>query len=194
MIFLFYYDILITTAKNEKEVREASLLRQQTEIQTESILALEKNYRAQRKSVHEYKHQLQTIHDLLESGQESVEQTRFLLEKIDRSNVGINFDPANLLYYNTADPRTFWNNFHDRIRAIHCKDACRPAYGERMGRETRLGDGETNFKELFRTLYAKGYRGPLTIEREIPAGAEQDNDIVYAVKLLKELKKEVKGE
>lgn len=59
-----------TMAKNEKEVREASLLRQQTEIQTESILALEKNYRAQRKSVHEYKHQLQTIHDLLESGQE----------------------------------------------------------------------------------------------------------------------------
>lgn len=59
-----------TMAKNEKEAREASLLRQQTEIQTESILALEKNYRAQRKSVHEYKHQLQTIHDLLESGQD----------------------------------------------------------------------------------------------------------------------------
>lgn len=59
-----------TMAKNEKEAREASLLRQQTEIQTESILALEKNYRAQRKSVHEHKHQLQTIHDLLESGQE----------------------------------------------------------------------------------------------------------------------------
>ena len=59
-----------TMAKNEKEAREASLLRQQTEIQTESILALEKNYRAQRKSVHEYKHQLQTIHDLLESGLE----------------------------------------------------------------------------------------------------------------------------
>lgn len=61
--------LIHTMAKNEKEAREASLLRQQTEIQTESILALEKNHRAQRKSVHEYKHQLQTIHDLLESGQ-----------------------------------------------------------------------------------------------------------------------------
>ncbi len=60
-----------TMAKNEKNARAASLLRQQTEIQTESILALEKNYRAQRKSVHEYKNQLQTIHDLLEQGDTS---------------------------------------------------------------------------------------------------------------------------
>lgn len=61
--------LIHTMAKHEKDAREASLLRQQTEIQTESILALEKNYRAQRKTVHEYKNQLQTIHDLLESGQ-----------------------------------------------------------------------------------------------------------------------------
>ncbi|MBO5306485.1 MAG: sugar phosphate isomerase/epimerase [Lentisphaeria bacterium] len=129
-----------------------------------------------------------------ETGMESSFTHKKLMEEIGEENQAINFDPANLLIYNQESPADFIENLGERIIHVHCKDACRPAYGERMGRETRLGDGETNFKELFRTLYAKGYRGPLTIEREIPAGAEQDNDIVYAVKLLKELKKEVKGE
>ena len=129
-----------------------------------------------------------------ETGMESSATHKKLMEDIGEENQGINFDPANLLIYNQEDPAQFIRELGDKIVHIHCKDARRPAYAERMGKETRLGDGETNFKELFRTLYSKGYRGPLTIEREIPAGVEQDNDIVYAVKLLENLKKEVKGE
>ena len=127
---------------------------------------------------------------LLESGQESVEQTRFLLEKIDRSNVGINFDPANLLYYNTADPRTFWNNFHDRIRAIHCKDACRPAPECQSGRETPLGCGETGFKNLLNDILASGFNGNLIIERELPPSPEQEADIASAVQLIQNITKQ----
>ena len=51
--------------KMAKEERERSLLRQQMEIQTGSIRALEKSYRSQRQATHEFRNQLQTIHDLL---------------------------------------------------------------------------------------------------------------------------------
>lgn len=53
--------------KNTRQLQENALLHQQMDIQTDSIIALERSYRNQRKATHEYKHQLQTIHDLLEN-------------------------------------------------------------------------------------------------------------------------------
>lgn len=47
------------------EAKKLALLSQQMEIQTNGIIALEQNYRAQRTATHEYRNQLQTIHDLL---------------------------------------------------------------------------------------------------------------------------------
>lgn len=55
--------------KAEKEQLHSALLAQQMEVQTKSILALEKSYRAQRESVHEFNHRLSAIHTLLEKGQ-----------------------------------------------------------------------------------------------------------------------------
>ncbi|MFA7184672.1 MAG: hypothetical protein WC082_07265, partial [Victivallales bacterium] len=75
---------------------------------------------------------------------------------------------------------------------VHCKDACRPANPDELGIETRLGDGDTGFASLLRALYSQGYRGPLTIEREIPPGPEQRADIIYAVKLIEAIKRELK--
>lgn len=48
--------------------QEMALLHKQLQIQTESILSLEKSYRAQRQATHEFRSQLQTIHGLLENG------------------------------------------------------------------------------------------------------------------------------
>lgn len=53
--------------KNTRQLQENALLHQQMDIQTDSIVALERSYRNQRKATHEYKHQLQTIYDLLEN-------------------------------------------------------------------------------------------------------------------------------
>ena len=55
--------------KSTKNARETALMQQQMEIQTDSILALEKNYRSQRKATHDFRNQLQTIHDLLTNHQ-----------------------------------------------------------------------------------------------------------------------------
>lgn len=54
--------------KSASEAKKLALLNQQMEIQTSSILALEQNYRAQRKATHEFQNQLQTIRSLITSG------------------------------------------------------------------------------------------------------------------------------
>lgn len=54
--------------KHTREEQQLHLMNQQMEIQTESILALEKSYRSQRAATHEFRNQLQTISDLLSGG------------------------------------------------------------------------------------------------------------------------------
>lgn len=54
---------------SEREKQRVALLDQQMEIQTQSILDLEKSYRAQRTASHEFSHHLSTIKTLLESNQ-----------------------------------------------------------------------------------------------------------------------------
>ncbi len=54
--------------KSAAEAKNQALLSQQMEIQSDSIHALERSYREQRKTIHEHHSQLQTIHDLISSG------------------------------------------------------------------------------------------------------------------------------
>lgn len=51
--------------KSSQKEQEMLLVNQQMEIQTQSILDLEKSYRIQRQATHEYQRQLQAIHDLI---------------------------------------------------------------------------------------------------------------------------------
>lgn len=57
--------LIHTMERSAIESQQSALLQMQMEIQTDGILALEKNYRAQRKATHEFRNQLQTIYDLL---------------------------------------------------------------------------------------------------------------------------------
>ena len=54
--------------KSTRQAQENALLHQQMEIQTDSILSLERSYRKQRQATHEHKSQLQTIQGLLANG------------------------------------------------------------------------------------------------------------------------------
>ena len=123
-----------------------------------------------------------------ETGQESAESFGKLLDRIGVDNQRLNFDPANLLIYDEDDPMKMVDKFGDRIVHIHCKDAVRPQRPGELGHEVRLGDGATRFSALFERLCDNGYRGPLTIEREIPSGATRDADILHAVALLEKLR------
>ena len=62
-----------------------------------------------------------------------------------------------------------------------------PEPGGKLGREVPLGEGEVRIRELIPALFQRGYRGPLTIEREI-SGPKQIEDILRAKALLEEIR------
>ncbi len=121
---------------------------------------------------------------LFETGTETPEDLKQLLEDLGEPNAGVNFDPANLLIYDNGDPAELVDKLGGRIRVVHCKDANPPADGAARGRETPLGKGSTNFTALLGRLVDSGFRGPLIIEREILDEAELKRDIAEAVQLL----------
>ena len=114
---------------------------------------------------------------LFETGPESADDLKQTILDIDEKNVGVNFDPANLLIYDQTDPAEFVEKLFPHIRLVHCKDARRPLDGAAHGKETVLGEGDTNFFPLLDSILAKGFRGPLVIEREIPAGEQFRKDV-----------------
>lgn len=124
---------------------------------------------------------------LFETGQESAETLIAFLKALNRPNVGVNFDPANLLLYGKGDPVAAIAALAPYIRHVHAKDAKvhRPAPVEATawrGVETPLGQGDANLAGVIAALRQHGYRGPLVIERE--AGHERIADIQAGITFL----------
>lgn len=130
----------------------------------------------------------QNVH--LETGQETADDLLRFIAGVGRDNLFINFDPANMILYGTGDPIEALKKVGQYVRSIHCKDgkwAAEP--GREWGQETPLGAGDVGMENYLRTLQEIGYRGPLTIEREIPQEPDrQKAEIGSAVKLLTDLK------
>ena len=130
------------------------------------------------------------IHIHLETGQEPADVLLEFLEAVDRPNLFVNFDPANMILYGCGEPIPALKKIGQYIRSVHCKDANwsdRP--GETWGQEMPLGEGAVDFAEYLKTLDAIGYTGPLTIEREIPQDPDrQKAEIGQAVAMLDQLK------
>lgn len=124
---------------------------------------------------------------LFETGTETARWLRQTFDDIGEPNLGINFDPANLLIYGKDDPAALADLLAERIRIVHCKDAVPAAPGEKSGRETVLGQGATRFAELLKKLLDGGFAGPLVIERELTPGPEQEKDIADAVKYIRSI-------
>jgi sugar phosphate isomerase/epimerase len=130
----------------------------------------------------------QSLH--LETGQESADALLEFLRHVDRDNLWVNFDPANMILYGSGEPIEALEKIGAYVRSVHCKDA-RWAKRPRVewGQEVPLGEGEVGMERYLRTLDRLGYTGPLTIEREIPQEpTRQKEEIGRAVRLLTELK------
>lgn len=129
----------------------------------------------------------------LETGQEPADVLLGFLKDVDRANLFINFDPANMILYGCGEPLPALEQLGPFVRSVHCKDATwsdRP--GETWGEEKPLGEGEVGMLEYLKTLKKIGYEGPLTIEREISQEPErQEAEIGAATKLLEKLKQEL---
>ncbi len=133
----------------------------------------------------------QAVH--LETGQETGEALLQFIADSKCDNLFVNFDPANMILYGTGDPIETLQMIGKYVRSVHCKDANwsdRP--GETWGREMPLGEGQVNMERYLQTLKEIGYRGPLTIEREIAQEPErQKQEISHAAGLLTELRKKL---
>jgi sugar phosphate isomerase/epimerase len=134
----------------------------------------------------------QTLH--LETGQESVDSLLAFINDVQRKNLFINFDPANLILYGIGDPIGALKTVGQFVRGVHCKDAIATTGkpGVDWGREVPFGSGQVNAELFLQTLHEIGYHGPLTIEREIPEEPQrQKEEIGQAVQLISQLKTKI---
>jgi sugar phosphate isomerase/epimerase len=136
----------------------------------------------------------QAIH--LETGQESAEVLLHFLDDVNRDNLFINFDPANMILYGVGQPIEALEKLGSRVRSVHCKDATwSDEPGITWGEEVPLGEGDVGMETYLQTLKKIGYTGPLTIEREIPQEpARQKAEISSALDLLQSLKTKIETE
>lgn len=134
----------------------------------------------------------QNLH--LETGQETADHLLEFISDVERDNLFINFDPANMILYGTGDPIEAVKKVGHLVRSVHCKDATWAAEnrGVDWGAEVPLGAGDVGMEIYLRTLKDLGYTGPLTIEREIAHDpVRQKADIGQAVELLVELREKI---
>ncbi|MCI0360099.1 MAG: sugar phosphate isomerase/epimerase [Planctomycetaceae bacterium] len=133
----------------------------------------------------------QSLH--LETGQESADSLLQFIHDVERPNLFINFDPANMILYGTGEPIAALKKVGRFVKSIHCKDGkWSPEPGKTWGQEVPLGQGDVGMENYLRTLKEIGYDGPLTIEREIPQEPErQKAEIGHAIRLLTDIRKKV---
>ena len=125
----------------------------------------------------------------LETGQERAEVLAAFIADVDRPNLRINFDPANLILYGTGEPIAALRVLAKYVASVHCKDGDWPPAGVAgaLGAERPLGRGSVGIPQFVNTLREIGFRGPLNVEREAEDQAERWRDIADAVRLLREL-------
>lgn len=125
----------------------------------------------------------------LETGQEPANVLLDFFEDVARTNLKINFDPANLILYGSDEPLPALKLLAKHVASVHAKDGNWPdkAKPGSLGHETRLGDGSVNMQAFVNTLKEVGYNGTLCIEREAMDPEERHRDMAYAVPYLRSL-------
>ena len=121
-----------------------------------------------------------------ETGPESAELLKKLLDHIGNPGIKVNYDPANLVMVAGVDPVKGVHTLKDYIVHTHAKDGIKI---EKGWKELPLGEGGVNFPEYLKATKEIGYTGFFTIERE--AGEDPTADIVHAKDFLRKLSREL---
>ncbi len=138
-------------------------------------------------------------HFAVETGPETSLTLKRFLDSLHSTGVSVNLDPANLVMVTGDDPVQAVYNLKDYIVHTHAKDGVKLyhrdpelIYGVKEDdalvtapsfEEVPLGKGSVPFKEYLAALEDIGYRGFLTIEREV--GDDPAADIATAVSFLR---------
>ena len=118
----------------------------------------------------------------LETGQETAETLAAYLQELDRPNVGVNFDPANMILYGIQQPLEALGRLSPHVRQVHIKDALPAQRPGLWGKEVRVGAGAVNWDAFFVTALAIRPPVDFVIERE--AGRTREADIAAARDLI----------
>lgn len=144
----------------------------------------------------------------IETGPETAKTLKDFLVGLSSKGVSVNFDPANLVMVTGDDPVQGVRTLGDYIVHTHAKDGVRLRVGDprqiygSLGdepldlehiaesaesgdffREVPLGEGSVDWDAYLQALVDIGYKGYLTIEREV--GTNPEADILKAVQFLK---------
>lgn len=139
-------------------------------------------------------------HFAIETGPEKAVTLKGFLDGLHSTGVAVNLDPANFVMVTGDDPVQAVYTLQDYIVHTHAKDGRRLAvrdpevlYGmvesEMLNDpsyiELPLGEGDVDFPNYLKALNDIGFRGFLTIEREV--GDDPEGDIGAAVRFLQNL-------
>ncbi len=120
---------------------------------------------------------------LFETGQETADDLNAFFDHMhnDRKveNIGINFDPANMILYDKGDPIDALKKLLPRVRSIHIKDAIKTSTPGEWGSEVPVGTGQVDWQAFMQVLTDGDYTGDMHIERE--AGESRIIDAKAAV-------------
>lgn len=137
-------------------------------------------------------------HFAIETGPETSAMLKEFLDGLGSTGVGVNLDPANLVMVTGDDPAGAVYNLQKYIVHTHAKDGkmlCyrdpEIVYGIKKDPlvtgdsfiEVPLGEGSVDWTKYLAALEDIGYKGFLTIEREV--GDDPEKDIRKAVDFLK---------
>jgi len=111
-----------------------------------------------------------------ETGQETPVTLLRAIRAAGLDNIGVNFDAANLILYGKGNPVDALDILGPYVLGVHAKDGRYPTDPSQLGEEVPIGEGKVDFPRFIQHLKEVGYRGPITIEREI-SGPRQDEDI-----------------
>lgn len=86
-----------------------------------------------------------------------------LIEDIGKENIGINYDPGNVIFYGGVRPEEDIQTSADAVKHMHCKDQIG---GPGVWNFPTVGTGEVDFATIFKALDAAGFSGPVSVEIE----------------------------
>ena len=118
-----------------------------------------------------------------ETGQESAATLLSVLDDIEHPNIGVNFDPANMILYAMGDPVESLRLLRDRVVQVHLKDADPTDSPGTWGRERPVGQGTVDWPAFF-DVVRDGPDVDLLIERE--QGGSRTHDVQAAADLARQ--------
>ena len=118
-----------------------------------------------------------------ETGQETAQTLLEALDELDHDNIGVNFDPANMILYGMGDPVDALRRLSPYVAQVHIKDALPTGTPGTWGSEVVAGTGAVDWSAFFAVLAEKLPDVDLLIERE--AGESRVEDVRAAAAMVR---------